>query len=143
MSHICEYTADRCMTGDTCHSSAYKLSGKIYIHVKTMCRKFIFMNFDIILTSQQTFLFCAKPYEFHCSAWSVLFEISAKLHDDRGTGHIIVSTRSLWYGIIVCSKSQDLLCFICSFDSCHYISGCTCHCLLFYRQAGLSRPSCH
>ena len=54
MSHICEYTADRRITGDPCYSSAYKLSGKIYIHVKTMCRKFIFMVFvsdTIVATS--------------------------------------------------------------------------------------------
>ena len=133
MSHICEYTADRHITGDPCHSSAYKLSGKIYIHVKTMCRKFIFMNFDIILTSQQTFLFCAKPYEFHCSAWSVCMEISAQFHNDRCSGHIIIRPRSLRNRIIMCSQSQDFLCLICPLDTCHYITRCTCYCLLLYR----------
>ena len=101
------------------------------------------MFFNIVLTSKQTFLFCTKPYEFHCSAWPVFFEISAKFHDDRGTRHVIVSTRALRYRIIVCSKSQNILCFICSFNSCHYITGCTCYCLLFYRQTSLRCPSCH
>ena len=60
------------------------------------------MFFNIVLTSKQTFLFCTKPYEFHCSAWSVFFEISAKFHEVRSVDvarHMEVSKPSVCHAV--------------------------------------------
>ena len=122
MSHISDHITNRSISCNTNYRSAHKLSCKVYIHIETVCRKLCFMDFDITLASQQTLFLCTKPYEFHCSTWSVHLEISAQFHNDGTAGHVIICPRSFRNRIIMCSQSQDFFCSIGSFDPCHYIA---------------------
>ena len=104
VSDLKKLITNRSLSRHSQNISSDQLPGQIYIHIKTMRSKLTLMNSDIIPAAQQALLLSTKPHKLHSPARSVLPKISAKLHDDRRSGHIIIGPRSLRYRIIMRRK---------------------------------------
>ena len=140
---ISHHLADGSISGHTNDRAAHKLTGKVHIHVKLVHGEFFFMDLYIILASQKSFLFCPEPDKFHGSAWSVCMKIPAEFHDNGSTCHIVISSRSLWYGIKMSCQSKDFFFFVCAFYMGDHVSGSSCHCFLICFQTYLRCSFCY